>query len=179
MTPFLLNQDVLKRFRTHSIIAGILLIILGLIGIFLPTLMSFTVSLSIAWILIVGGLISGYHVIKSYHKRWLAWLKPFILLLTGILFLIYPVTGVEAIGLLIAFYFFMDAFAGFSSAFELRHLKSWTWMLFNGLLSLILALIFSIGWPFNSLWLVGLFVGISLFMDGFVVLIMGISARSK
>jgi len=168
---------MIKKFRTHSIIAGILLIIIGLIGIFLPTLMSFTVSLFIGWILVFGGLIYGYHVIKSYHKRWLAWLKPFILLLTGILLLIYPISGVAVIGILLAVYFFIDAFAGFSSAFELRHLKGWGWMLFNGLLSLALAFIFLIGWPFSSVWLVGLFVGISLFMDGLVVLVMGIVAR--
>jgi len=70
----------------------------------------------------------------------------------------------------------MDAFAGFFFAFELHPLKGWGWMLFNGIISLIIAIIFLIGWPLNNLWLVGLFIGISIFMDGLVLLIMGIAA---
>jgi len=85
--------------------------------------MSLSVSMLVGWMLIIGGLISGYHVIKSYHKKWLAWLKPFILLVTGILLLLYPVSGVAALGLLLAIYFLIDAFAGFSFAFELHPLK--------------------------------------------------------
>jgi len=130
-------------------------------------------------LLIFGGLTSAYQVIKSYHKNWLAWLKPFILLVIGVLLLVYPISGAAVIGLLLAVYFLMDAFAGFSFAFEMHPMKSWGWMLFNGILSLIIAILFLIGWPLNSLWLVGLFVGISLFIDGFVLLYMGIAAPKE
>ena len=176
MAQFFIQPEILKKFRTHFVISGILLIIIGTIGIVLPTLMSLSVSMFVGWMLIIGGLISVYHVIKSYHKKWLAWLKPFILFVTGILLLLYPLSGVAALSLLLAIYFLMDAFAGFSFAFELHPFKGWGWMLFNGIISLILAIIFLIGWPLNDLWLVGLFIGISLFMDGLVLLIMGISA---
>ena len=37
--------------------------------------------------------------------------------------------------------------------------------MFNGMLSLLLAAVFILGWPFTSVWLIGLFIGISLFFE--------------
>lgn len=176
MNHLIVEPDMFKTLRKHSIIAGIILLIIGVVGIFLPALMALTISMFIGWLLLFGGIIAGYHVFNSYKKRGLAWLKPFILIATGILLLLYPFSGIAAIGLLLAVYFLIDAFAGFSFAFELRPIGGWGWMFFNGLISLTLAIIFLIGWPLNSLWLVGLVIGISLFMDGITLLVIGISA---
>ncbi len=45
-------------------------------------------------------------------------------------------------------------------------------LILAGLASLALAVIFIAGWPFNSLWLVGLLVGISLLFDGIALLML-------
>ncbi len=177
MSQFIIDQEILKKFSKHSILIGILLIIAGLLGIFLPALMSISITIFVAWLLIVAGFFSGYQVYKNYPKKWLAWLKPFILLVTGVLMLLYPLPGVAALGLLLAIYFFIDAFASISFCLELHPHKGWGWMLFNGIISLALGVIFLIGWPFSSMWLVGLFVGISLFMDGLSLLAIGISSH--
>ena len=177
MDQFLIQGEFGKKFRTYSVVVGILLIIAGIIGIFLPQVMSLTVSIFVGWLFVFGGLILGYHVIRSYSKNWVAWFKPVILLITGALLLFFPAAAIAAIGMLLMAYFLLDAFAGFTAAYELRGQKGWGWMLINAILSLILAFIFLIGWPFTSVWLVGLFVGISLLMDGIVLLIMGISVH--
>ncbi len=52
MAQFFIQPEILKNFRTHSIISGILLIIIGAIGIILPTLMSLSVSMLVGWMLI-------------------------------------------------------------------------------------------------------------------------------
>ena len=177
MSQFLVDQELLKKFSTHSIVVGILLMITGLLGIFLPVAMSLTVTIFVAWLFIISGIFSAVQVYKNYKKKWMAWLKPFLLLVTGIFMLLYPLSGVAALGLLLAVYFFMDTFASVSLALELHPHRGWGWMLFNGLISLLLAILFLIYWPFGSLWLVGLFVGISLFMDGASLLGIGLAAR--
>jgi len=68
----------------------------------------------------------------------------------------------------------MDAFAGFGLAYSLRDDKHWWVWLINAITSLVLGVLFIIGWPLSSLWLVGLFVGISLLFDGFALLAGGI-----
>jgi len=171
------RDPLVSTFRRHAIVAGILLVITGMIGIFLPAVMALTVTIFIGWLLVFGGLVAGYHVYKAYARRWLAWLKPFILIVIGALILWYPLPGAAALGLLLAVYFMIDAFANFSMGFDLRPLRGWGWMLVNGVLSLVLSVIILMGWPFDAVWMVGLLIGISLFFDGVVLLVLGASAR--
>ncbi len=171
MKQYFFEEELRKQFKMHSLIAGMLLVIAGLFGIFLPEITSLTISLFIGWLLIISGMISGYHVMQSYNTKWVAWFKPTILEIIGLLLLLYPLTGIAAVGLLLIIYFLFDGFAGFMLGLEFRPIKGWIWMMINGLISITLAVIFLIGWPFNSLWLVGLFVGISLFVDGIAMLL--------
>ncbi len=177
MRQYFLEEELRKQFKTHSLIAGILLLIAGIIGIFMPEVTSLTISLFIGWLLIIGGIISGYHVMKSYYSKWIAWFKPTILVIIGLLILLYPMTGIAAVGLLLIIYFLFDGFAGFMFGLEFRPVKGWLWMMINGLISIILAVIFLVGWPFSSLWLVGFFVGVSLVADGIAMLMISMAVN--
>jgi len=86
----------------------------------------------------------------------------------------YPMQGIAALGLLFAIYFFTDAFAGFGLAFSMKPQKMWWLWLVNAVTSLVLGVIFIVGWPFSSLFMVGLLVGISLLFDGVALLSGGI-----
>jgi uncharacterized membrane protein HdeD (DUF308 family) len=39
--------------------------------------------------------------------------------------------------------------------------------------------VFIAGWPFTTVWLIGLFVGLSLFVDGLSLLMLGLAARTS
>jgi uncharacterized membrane protein HdeD (DUF308 family) len=179
MKQYFFEEELRKQFRTHSLIAGILLLVAGLIGVFLPELTSLTISIFLGWLLIISGVISGYHVMKSYYTKWIAWFKPAILVTIGLLILLYPITGIAAVGLLLIIYFLFDGFAGFMFALEFRPFRGWVWMIVNSLISFILAIVFLIGWPFSSIWLVGILVGISLLVDGIVMLGIGLSIHKN
>ncbi len=174
-----LNKSLVESFKKYSKVGGILFIILGILGIIFPTLMSLTTLAFVAYLMIIGGFFSGWLTWKSNKEDWAGWLKSFILLLTGLLMIFYPMIGVASLGLLLSVYFFMDAFAGFWLAFSLRPQKIWIFWLINAITSLILAIIFIVGWPFSSLYLVGLFVGISLLFDGIVLLTGGFYVDKK
>ncbi len=177
MRQYFLEEELRKQFKTHSLVAGILLLIAGIIGIFMPEVTSLTISIFIGWLLIIAGMISGYHVMKSYYSKWIAWFKPTILEIIGLLILLYPMTGIAAVGLLLIIYFLFDGFAGFMFGLEFRPMKGWLWMMINGLISIILAVIFLVGWPFSSLWLVGFFVGVSLVADGIAMLMISMAVN--
>jgi uncharacterized membrane protein HdeD (DUF308 family) len=50
-------------------------------------------------------------------------------------------------------------------------------MLFNGVMDILLAGVFLWGWPQSSLWLVGLFVSISLIFDGWALIMISRSLQ--
>jgi len=173
MVNYPLEKDLLKKFSKYSKIAGTIFIILGLSGIIFPVLMSLATAIFFGWLLIFSSLLTAYHTYNTNKKDWLGWLKAFIFLITGLLLAINPVPGVAALGIILAIYFLFDAFASVALAFEIKPQKGWWLVLINGILSLILAVIILVGWPFSSLFLVGLLVGISLFFDGIVLLTLG------
>lgn len=164
------DLKLLPNFGRFTTITGLFLIILGTIGIFIPELMSLEISLLSASLLLIGGIFWVIHSFKTHTKEWSEWLKPTLLLVSGGLMLFYPMTGIATIGLLLAIYLLLDAYGSFFMAYNLRHKKGWGWMAFNGLVSFVLAILFLTGWPTSSLWIVGLYISISLFFDGWALL---------
>ncbi|BCD59282.1 MULTISPECIES: HdeD family acid-resistance protein [unclassified Nitratiruptor] len=167
------NKELLKNFEKHSKIAGVIFLLLGLVGIFFPAIMSLTTAYFVAFLFIFSGITIGYHTWQTDKKDWLGWLKAFIYFLTGALVIFFPLPGVAALGIILAIYFFMDGFASFALSGQMKGENKYWWLiLLNGILSIVIGVIFLIGWPFSSLFLVGLFVGISLFFDGIILLTM-------
>lgn len=177
MRKYFAADELKNKFKIHSTISGVLLLLAGIFAILLPDITSITISLIMGWLLVIGSLISAYHVRQSYNTKWMAWFKPFLLFVIGALILYKPLTGVAAMGILLMIYFFFDGFASIMFGLEFRPILGWTWMLLNGLVSIIIALIFLIGWPISSLWLIGLFVGISLILDGAAMILIGASVQ--
>ncbi len=171
------SNDLLSKFRKHSIIAGIIFILLGAVGIIFPAVMSIATTLFIGWLLFFGGILAGYHNYQAHKKEWLGWLKAFLLVLMGLVIVFYPMSGIATLGLLLAIYFLLDGFGSFGMAFTLRPMKGWWWMLVNSIISIALGILFLIGWPLSSLLLIGLLVGISLFFDGLTLLMLGIAIK--
>jgi len=165
-----INKNLVENFKKYSKISGVLFIILGSIGIIFPSLMSLTTLVLVSYLMLFGGISAGWLTWKSNKKDWAGWLKSFLLVLVAAFMIFEPMQGVAALGLLFAVYFFTDAFAGFGLAFSMKPNSNWILWLLNAIISLVLGVIFMTGWPFNSLYLVGLMVGISLLFDGIALL---------
>ncbi len=168
-----IDEKIFGKFGSFTFVIGILLIILGVIGITFPVLVSLATSIFAAGLLFIGGIFWGIHSFKYSPKSVLSWFKPALLLITGGLLFYSPSSGVEAVGLLLALYLLLDAFGSFTLAQSIHPAKGWGWMVFNGMISVLLATLFLVGWPTTSLWLVGLFISISLLFDGWVLVAIG------
>ena len=167
------NKNLVDNFKKHAKIGGSILVLMGIIGIIFPQLMSITTVILVAYLMMFAGISIALLTYKSNKEDWVGWLKSFILLLSSFLLLFYPMQGVAALGLVFSIYFFTDAFAGFSLAFSLKPQKIWLVWLFNAITSLALGVLFVIGWPTSSLFLIGILVGISLLFDGITLLLGG------
>lgn len=174
---FAFDKETLKKYSTLTIIAGVLMMIVGAVGIFMPTIMSLVVVTFLGWLFLISAGVQGYITYKTYRKSFSAWLKPVLSLVLGLLFFIFPMEGVAAVAILLAAYLLIDAFASFGFAMDYKPHKGWWILIVNAVLSVVLAVLIMIGWPVSSLLWVGLFAAVSLFFDGVALLTMGISAR--
>ncbi len=171
------HQDLIDRFSKNSKIAGIIFLILGLIGIFFPVFMSLTSAIFFGWLLLFTGIFAGMHTYATARGDWMGWLKTFILVVTGALVIVNPAPGIAALGIIFAIYFMFDAFSSTAVALNMRPAPMWWVVLLNGIISFALAIIFLVDWPMGSMVLVGLFVGISLFFDGIALLTLSSSVK--
>ncbi|WP_456486088.1 HdeD family acid-resistance protein [Hydrogenimonas sp.] len=174
-----MDEETKQKVAKNAKITGIILMIIGVVGMLFPGIMSLATLFFVAWMLLLGGLMSGYFTWMSDKSDWMGWLKAFVLIMTALFMIFKPMPGVAAIGLLLTIYFLLDSFGNMMIAFAMKPAKGWWMWLLNGILSLLLAVIFLIGWPFSSMYLVGLFVGISLFFDGIVLVVLGNSLKKS
>jgi uncharacterized membrane protein HdeD (DUF308 family) len=169
----LINRGSRKTLMTTSIV----LIVIGIVGIALPQFLAMAIALFAGWLLLLAGTISLFIAWHGFRDRWVAWFKPLVLVAVGLLILLHPLAGTAALGLMLAIYFLFDGIAGVGSALDMRPQQGWGWLLFNGATSLLLALVLILGWPFSSAWLIGLFIGISLLIDGISLLMFCLATR--
>ena len=177
MSLMSMNDDMLKKFGKYSIVTGFILMIVGVTGAVVPELMSLETAVFIAFFMLTGGFFWALHTFQYSRNSVMDWLKPLVLVVVGGMVLFSPEQGIAALGLFLSFYLMMDAFSSFSIAQLHYPARGWGWMFINGIMSVLLSLLFLLGWPQTSLWLVGLFVAISLFFDGLALVIIGWTAK--
>jgi len=167
-----------ELFRKNAKTVGVILMVLGFLGAMFPVAASVTTLVFVSWLLIMVGVLTGYFTYVTDASDWRGWLKTLIFLGVGIYMLVSPATGIATLGLLFSIYFFMDAFSGFMMASSFYPNKGWGIWAINAILSLLMAMIFVIGWPHTSVLLIGLLVGFSLFFDG-LALLMGVNVLNN
>ncbi len=170
--------DTLGRFGPRSLWIGVLLIIAGICGVALPVVMSAVTVAFVAGLMLIAGAIWGWHSMQ-HATDWSDWLKPVLLLVVGGLMIYQPWTGVASIALLIVTYLVLDAIASFSIARDGNGKRNHSWMILNGVVDILLVTLFLWGWPESSLWMVGMFIGISLVFDGWALVMIGWSLRES
>lgn len=176
---FLKDKEFLERFEKNSKIAGVIFFILGIFGIFFPAIMSLTTAYFVSFLFIFSSILIGVHTYNTNKKDWLGWLKSLLFLTVAILIIINPISGVVALGVLFSAYFFIDSGLNLALAFGIKPKSGWWIVLLNSILSLLLGayFLYAIADPIKTMWLVGIFVGISLFFDG--VMLLSLSNASK
>ncbi|GAB6046046.1 hypothetical protein JCM11957_16450 [Caminibacter profundus] len=172
-----IDKEKLKEFSTPSIIAGIITAIAGMLAIINPVAGSIAFIIFLGALFISSSIVQAYITFKAHNKSAGAWFKVLMLLITGILLLIWPASGIAAVAIIFAAYFFIDAFASFQMAFDLKPLKGWWMPIINGVFSFILGIIMLMNWPFSAPFTVGIIVGVSFLMDGIVLVYLGWLAK--
>ena len=173
------DSALLKKFGKYSLIIGIILAIIGVLAIVYPFYAALSTAAVVSWLMVLAGVMVGYFTYISDPRDWIGWLKALVLIVIGLLIIFYPISGVETVGMLFAIYLLFDGFASFVIGSTRKPAKGWWLWILNGVISIILSIIFIVSWPFvpEEMWLIGIYVGISLLVDGLVLIFLGAGAE--
>ncbi len=90
-----------------------------------------------------------------------------------------PIAGVLTLTIWLGAFFLIEGIAAIFLAIEhRRHLPSWGWVLFSGLVDLLLAYLIWDGWPSSAAWAIGLLVGINMVFLGLSLIMTALAART-
>jgi len=88
-----------------------------------------------------------------------------------------PLVGLASLTLALAVYLSVEGVLEFILSFRLRPLPGSGWLLFDGIITLILAIMIWKTWPSSSEWVIGTLVGISMLFSGISRLMLSLAAR--
>jgi len=163
----------------RSTLWAVLLIILGFLAIALPFASSWGVVVVLAWLLIFSGIFQLIHAFQSKGVGHILWklLVAALYLVVGIYYLMHPVLGIAALTFALAIFFVLEGIFDIVEYFQVRRLIGSGWILFDGIVTLILGILVWRHWPSSSVWVIGTLVGISMILTGVTRLMTGAAIR--
>src|ERR1700726_480176 len=160
---------------------GILLAILGLAALIVPPLASLAVTIFLGWMFLISGI--GGLIITFWARQmpgfWWSLISAALAVVAGIILLARPVQGVLTLTIVVGAYFLAEGVTTIMYALEHRRELSerWSWMLFAGLLDILIAAMIIAGLPGSAEWAIGLLVGINLLFGGAALIGVALAAR--
>jgi uncharacterized membrane protein HdeD (DUF308 family) len=172
--------DGIKKNARLAVITGIILLICGVLAVGSPFAAGVSVTIMVGALLIIGGISQCFLAFQAgaFGKGLLIFLMGALTAVAGFYLLGQPVAGLETITIFLAAYFIVTAIFELVAAFQIRPAKGWGWMLFNGIVTLLLGIMIWRQFPLSGAWAVGTLFGIKLMMSGLSLLFIGRSVRS-
>lgn len=169
-----------KKSVAWSIGLSVLMIVAGILAIASPLAAGIAVNLLVAWLLVFSG---GVHLVFAWHTRsggGLLWelLLGILYILIGVYLLMHPLPGLMSLTIALAIYLLLEAILEFVLGFVLRPFPGSGWLLFDGIVTLILAVMIWRTWPGGIHWIIGTLVGISMLFSGVTRLMLSLAART-
>src|SRR5436190_11502107 len=165
------------------LVEGIVLLGLGLLALLIPPLATLGVTIFLGWLFLISGVMG---LIATFWARqapgfWWSLLSAILGIAVGLVLLVSPVSGAVSLTLVLSVFFAVEGVASIMYALEHRQQLSgrWGFMLFSGVIDLILAGMILIGLPGTAAWAIGLLVGINMIFGGSALIAMGLHARNS
>jgi uncharacterized membrane protein HdeD (DUF308 family) len=170
-------SDQISHHRGWFIFLSLLLIVAGVAAIAFPVLSSLAVEVWTAIAFIIAGVAQTIHAfaVRSWGGFFLGLLVGLLYLVAGVVLWNNPLAGVVTLTVFLAAVLVVDGVFRSILAFQIRPRAGWLWLLFGGIVSIILGLMIWGQLPSSALWVLGLLLGINLVFSGFTFLMLSTS----
>jgi uncharacterized membrane protein HdeD (DUF308 family) len=173
-----LTADV-HRAATWSVILSVLMIVAGILAIGLPMVAGVAVTAIVGWLLIFSAMLHLAFAWRGGHAAAIVWeiLLGAAYGAIGFYVLANPVAGLASLTFAVAVYLFVEGILEFVLSFQLRPAPGSGWLLVDGIITLVLAMMIWSTWPSSAAWVIGTLVGISMLFSGVTRLALSTAVR--
>jgi uncharacterized membrane protein HdeD (DUF308 family) len=164
---------------TWSLVLSVLMIGAGVLAMGLPLVAGIAVGALVAWLLLFSGVLHLAFAWRSHTAGAVVWeiLLGVVYGAIGVYLLAHPLLELASLTLVVAIYLGAEAILEFVLWFQLRPAAGRGWLLFDAIVTLVLALMIGSTWPWSATWVIGTLVGISMFFSGISRLVLSLAVR--
>ena len=160
---------------------GIVMLICGIAAIALPWASGIGVVIVVAWVLLFAAV---SHLVFAFHTHGVGGVLWQILLAliygaAGVFMLRNPLAGLVTLTLVLAIFLLIEAALETALYFQVRGKVNAGWILFDAIVTLILAILIWSKWPSSALWFIGTIIGVSLIFSGISRISLASAMRRK
>jgi uncharacterized membrane protein HdeD (DUF308 family) len=177
--PELLGPEA-KKATGWLIALSIVMILTGIVAIAMPGISSVTFTLILGWLLLFNGIVRIVNSFRSKPIRgfWLSLIVGILYTISGVIVIANPIGAVLTLTWLFGFLLIFEGIVTIISAFVNKTGRSLAWLLgLDGVITLILGILVLSQWPQSAIWLIGLYIGISILMSGISLLVISLATR--
>lgn len=171
------GEDMLaaRQASRDTIVFGALILVLGIFATMAPLFTGITVTFFVGMLLIVAGVVEIFAAFKaeSFGKGILWFLIGGLAVAAGVFTLLTPVESLGILTIVLTVFFVAGGIFNLILAFKLRPEEGWGWVLFSGIVSILIGVLIVSQWPASGIWAVGLYVGIRIMMQGLMLMGLG------
>ena len=171
--------ELARHGSTISVLWGALLIVLGMVAIGSPLLAALAVNVLVGWMIVLAGAVHMMLAFRAHGAGSMIWklLVGIAYLCFGIYMITHPLLGVASLTLVIASLFLIEGILNIILFFKMRPMHGSTWVLVDGIITLLLGLMIYMQWPSSADWVIGTLVGISMIFSGVTRIMMSLAVR--
>ena len=89
-----------------------------------------------------------------------------------------PLLGVLSLTLVLAVFLLLEGVLELALYFRIRRVQHAGWILFDGIVTLLLGILIWTQWPSSSVWVIGTLIGISLIFSGISRFMLSLAIRN-
>jgi uncharacterized membrane protein HdeD (DUF308 family) len=150
---------------------GIFLVIAGIVSLFSPLAAGIALATMVGLLLAFGGI--SLLVLAARARSFAHAMVGALSLVAGVYMMAEPAVALVTMGVFLAMYFAVAGIVEVIYALRLKPEQGWGWLMFGGIVSLLLGIMMWRQMPFAGAWAIGVLVGIRLLMSGAQLLAIG------
>lgn len=160
---------------------GILFVIMGSVGLGMSVGLTLVSMFFFGGLLLLGGVLHLMDAFRSRKLQGAFWhvLIALLYVIGGGLVINQPFFAASMMTIMIASILMIIGVARIVWGVMLRDIRGWGWIIFSGLVTVVLGLMIMLEWPMSGFWFLGLMIAIEVIMTGWTYVFMALAMRQS
>ena len=160
-----------KTVSSWFLVAGSLLVLVGGLTVFFPFVAAMAIEAVVGVGFLLAGITYAYNAFRNEQKkeRIFGYVLAAIYSIGGILLFAAPMAGIEALALAMGAVLLIESLAKIIFSKKLSATNPGIWVV-DGIIGVLIAAVVLTFWPEDSIWVVGLLIGMRIVFTGVILI---------